>query len=198
VKRAGWVDDVTQGDDGGKGDDAIELEGKGIKAAEMRAFAGRFVAHEHEVKFGLGHGLVAEVGDAEHEGGLAVERGANEVAAENDAGDRAGKANENEAGDNGHAEHADDDFDGGDDVAVKGIRIHVAIADGGDGLDTEEKSVRPRARGHTVDAAGAEDVAEGKEKVDGEIDGKNDGGKARPGEGEKPMVGVAEFPIPGV
>src|SRR5438105_1846986 len=103
---------MTNGDNRGKQNQTVKLQSKEIKTPKGLVFLSRFVAHEHQAKFGLGHRLIAEISDAKHEGRLTVKGSENQALAEDNPGDWPGEADENQAGDDGHTKHPGHDFHG--------------------------------------------------------------------------------------
>ena len=88
---------------------------------------------------------MALVGEAEHQRRLTVKFRHGHRSGKQDARSGTRKATENQAGGNGDADHAGENLDRRDHVTVKTLRVHVAVANRGQGFDAEEKSVCKRA-----------------------------------------------------
>ena len=82
---------------------------------------------------------MTQVGDAQHKRRPSVEWSDYNRFAKQNARGRPGKAHEDETGHDREPEHPGDDFQSCNDVAVKSLRIHVAIANGGQRLHTEKE-----------------------------------------------------------
>ena len=85
IKRTLFVDDVSQGERGGKRGQPVELEFEIVEITKVAAFHERFVAMKHDAKFGLDHALLTQIADAHHESRPAVQGSDDGRFAEQDA-----------------------------------------------------------------------------------------------------------------
>jgi hypothetical protein len=134
------VDHVPKSQRHWKGKNPVELKLKWIKAGDTFFFLDRLMAEKHDAKFGLSHRNMAHVSHPQHQGLYSVKRGYDDSLAEQELGRWSGEANKDQTGDNGHAGHPDYGLGSSDQVAVEGIRVHVPVANGGQGLDAEKKA----------------------------------------------------------
>ena len=126
-----------------------------VKVPEISAFRQRFIARKHDSKLSFDHAVLILVANTHHQRGAAIQRRDYHRPAKHDARDGAREADENQSGHHREQKHARHDFEGGDDVTVQSLRIHVAVAHSGQRLDTEEEAVEKpvwRRPGNTISA----------------------------------------------
>ena len=70
-------------------------------------------------------------------------------------------------------------------------RVHVAVANRGQGFHAEEKRAREGTRRHPVDTRAAQAIEAGEEHVERHVAAEQERREPRPSEGQQPMVGVA-------
>ena len=191
IKRALFVDDVSQSKRGGKFGQPIELKFKVVKVTKVSAFQQRFVAMKHDAKLSLDHAVLAQIGDAQHEGKPAVQWRDNDRFAKQNPRGGSRESNKDEAGHDGEQKHSAHNLDGGDDVAVERLGIHVPVTDGGKRLHAEEKRFEKRTRYHPRNAVSAEHIEGGKDEVEHDVNGSDKQGELRPAQSEQPLIGVA-------
>ena len=90
--------------------------------------------------------LRAEVRNAELQGQAAVIRSDDRPMAEQDVGPRPREAHEQQAGGQRLIHHPHQRLDGHDQVRRQSVRPHLAVADGGEGLNAEEERLAQRGR----------------------------------------------------
>src|SRR4029077_973744 len=117
----------------------------------------------------------------QEEGAPAIHLSHDTCSAEENSGSRPGKADKDQTSHDGESEHASDDFDGRDDMAVKSLRIPVAITDSRKSLHTEKERVEVRAGRYSSNGFAAEGVELCKDQVDDDINGRNESGELWPG-----------------
>ena len=117
----------------------------------------------------------ALVGETHHQAALPVMRRDDGDIREKNAWADEREAHENERGEHRDREHAEEDFDARQHMPIGRLRMHVAIADSGVGLDREEEIVEKRAR-RIGDRLIAERIQEREDAIDDEEgDGRADG-----------------------
>src|SRR4029434_2204008 len=97
-----------------------------------------------------------------------------------DACNRSRETDENQAGHDGEQKYTDHDFDGGNDVTVNSLRVHVAVANSGQGLDAEEEAVEERMRRQPSNTVSTKAIKDGEEKVEPDINSSDKRGELRP------------------
>ncbi len=137
------------------------------------------------------HAGVTKISHAEHQSRHAIVPANNDRVAEENAGGRAREAHEDQTRNDRNPDHAEEDFQGGNEVTIKGGRIHVPVADGGQGLCAEEKRLREGAGGHFSDTGATHGIESGKAEVEQQIASHQEERKSRPGQGEHPMIPIA-------
>jgi hypothetical protein len=84
-------------------------------------------------------------------------------------------------------------------MSVKRLRIHVTVADGGQGLDTEEEAIeKPAGAGSSGDAVWVDAVKNGEEKIQADINSADKQGELWPTQSEKPAINIAPLPRVGI
>ena len=124
-----------------QGNQAVEVKLQGIKTPHIRLFLGRLSTYKHHAKLSLGHRLVAQVGHPQHQRWGTVKRPDDGAIAEQKAGRWPREADEDYTRDDRHSKHSRDDLQGGDAMAIEGVRVHVPVADGCEGFDAEKEGV---------------------------------------------------------
>src|SRR5262249_37238576 len=118
---------------------------------------------------------------------------------EQDARNRSRKPDENQAGHHREQEKAAHDFNCSNDVAIERLRIHMAVAHGGQCLDAEKETIKkPMPASAACDAALLETVKRGEEKVECHVNADGDRGELRPSQAEQPAIDVAPSPCVGI
>jgi hypothetical protein len=110
--------------------------------------------------------------------------------AEHEAGARAREAGEDQPGHHRQKRHAGEDFDGGDEVSVIGLRVHVAIADCRQRFDREVKVSEGPVPGSISDRLVAERIQESENSVERDKDRCGAGKKYRPVDRHRPMIEI--------
>jgi len=196
-KRALLVDGVPQSQGRGKNRQPIEMEFEHIKVAEIAAFEQRFIARKHDPELGFHHAVLIFITDADHQRRLPIQRRNDQGIAEHDTGDWTRKAHEDEAGHRCEQKNPSHDFNRRDDVGVQRLRIHVAVADGGQRLHAEEEAVKkPMSASAASDTVLLDTVKGGEKKIEPDIKTGDKRGESRPLQTEQPAIDVA--PPPGV
>ena len=85
---------------------------------------------------------------------------------EHEAGARPRESGEHQSGQHREETHAGEDFDGGDEMPVVGLRVHVAIADRRQRLDGEVEKLQRTVVGNVGDRLVAEEIEESKYGVE--------------------------------
>jgi hypothetical protein len=152
-------------------------------------------AHENEMGLGLGDLVSPLVGDAQEQRRHAVESGDHHVPAEEHARGRAGELGEDEAGHEGQAEQADERLERHEQVRRQPPRRHLAVADGGHGLDAEEEGVGEVAGSRLLDAVSDGEVAAGEEQVRAQVREEHEREELDPRGGEQGVVGVVQLRV---
>src|SRR5260370_9210332 len=116
----------------------MEIESK--KVWEISGFNQRLIAREQAPELSLHHAVLIFVADSYHQRRLPIQRRNDQGIAEHHARDRARKAHEDEAGHRCEQKYPGHYLNGGDDVSVKRLRIHVAVAHSGQRLHAEEEA----------------------------------------------------------
>ena len=161
-KRTFLIDCMPQSQRRGKERQPIEMKFENIKVAEISAFHQGFIAREHDPELGLHHAVLIFVADSDHQRRLPIQRRNDQGIAEHDSRDRARKAHEDEASHRCEQKYSGHDFDGRDHVSIKRLRIHVAVAHGGQRLHTEEEAiVKPTPASGAGDAVLLETIKRG-------------------------------------
>jgi len=82
-------------------------------------------------------------------------------------------------------------------MSIKRLRIHVAIADGGERLHAEKETIeKPVGAGSPGDAVWVDTIKNGKEKIQADINSADKQSELWPTQSEQPPVDIA--PLPGV
>src|SRR5205085_11527446 len=106
------------------------------------------VTIKHDSEFGFDHAALVQITDAQHEGGLAIQRRDDNGFAENDVRGWSRKTDEDEAGHDSYQKNAAHDFYGRENVAVKTSGRHVPVADGSYRLHAEKEGIEKRSGAH--------------------------------------------------
>src|SRR6476660_8051917 len=101
-----------------------------------------------------------------------------------------GKPGKDQSGHQRHGEDAGEELDGCDEVAVMGLRMHVAVAGGRERLDAEIEVVDIGPVGHAGYRVIADPVKHCEHGVEGDEDEGGAGDKGRPGCGHAAMADV--------
>ena len=184
MKRTVLIDDVANGDDGGKQNQTVKLQLERQKPPQHLPFPAGLVPHQDDPKLRLRHGLLPHVGHAKHQGGPSVEGRENQRLAEDDFGDRPGKADENQAGHDRHSKHPDNDLERSNHMAKQCGRIHMPITHRGERFDAEEKRIRPGIRFHSRDAIRAQMITKREQEIDAQVQSEHAGRERRPSQGQ--------------
>ena len=121
------------------------------------------------------------------------------ASAKGNARHRAREADKNYSGNNREQKDAAHDFDHADHMSVQRLRIHVAVADGGQSLDAKEEAViKPPATGGACDAVRIDSVKGGEQQVERDVKGADQRGKLRPAQSKQPLINVAPLPAANV
>ena len=84
-------------------------------------------------------------------------------------------------------------------MSVKRLRIHVAVADGGQRLDAEEEAIeKPVGAGSPGDAVWVDTIKNGKEKIQADINSADKQSELWPAQAQQPAIDVAPLPCGGV
>ena len=149
-------------------------------------------AQQHQVGLGLGDLVPPLVGHADEQGRDPVEAGDHRVPAEDHPRGGAGELGEDEPGDEGEPEEPDERLEGDEQVRGEPPRRHLAVADGGHGLDAEEEGVGEVSRPRLLDAVADGEVARGEEQVRAQVGDEHQREELGPGGGEERVVDVAQ------
>jgi len=188
LRRDGVDHEPGEGEEGRLAAPEVEV----VDAADLLSLWRALGAQQHEVGLGLGDLVAALVRHPDEQRRDAVEAGDHHVAAEDHAGGGAGELGEDEARDERQAEEADERLDGHEQVRDEPARRHLAVADGGHGLDAEEEGVREAPGPRLLDAVADGEVARREEQVRAEVGDEDDAEELGPGGGEKRVVDVAQ------
>ena len=140
---AAGVDGMNDDPLGGQESDVVALQRELVEAANGAIRIGKLhpaIGHSH---FQIQKLTLPAVRDAKHEtSAVPIWRDQSDVAAD-DVGRWTRKTSEQDAGDQSEAHQAGQGFDGDEGVGECALWRHLAVADGGDGLDGEEDRVVP-------------------------------------------------------
>src|SRR5436190_11439686 len=125
-------------------DHAIRVELKIIEATDIFAFQDAFIVRVDNAEFRFGHAGMAQVSHAEHQTEPAIVGRDEKAVAENDAGGRPGEPDKDQASDDRDPDHAEEDLDRDNDMAINRCGIVMPVADGGQSFHTEEERVWER------------------------------------------------------
>ena len=190
VQDAVFVDGVEQGPAQHEHRMLVALDLQLVEAAELIAGLVAFYADEPQPRGRPGDGVVPCIGQADHQGGMALVHGHHRMVGKDETGARSREAGEDQPGHHREERHAGEDFDGGDEVAVIGLRVHVAIADRGQRLDRKIEEVEDSLPGDVGDRTVAERIEHGEQGVESDEDQRGGGEKRRPGNGHRPVIKV--------
>ena len=150
------------------------------------------LARQGHYDTGIHDELAALVGGAEHQGGHAVKTRHHRHLGEHHPREGTREAGEDDAGEQGDGQDAAEAFRRHQQVGVKRPGRHHAIAQGPQGLDAEEESVREAAGPGIGDAMGVECVEQGEDQIDGDEGGRQFQEEPWPGDGQHLVVEVHE------
>ena len=158
----------------------LTLELQLVVAAELVALGGVFQAKQPEPRGRLGDRVVARIGDADHQRRRALMRGHDRMFGKHEARPRPRKAGEDQSGHHREETHAGEDFHGRDEVAVIGLRMHVAVADRGERLDREIEKLQRAVAGNVRDRVIAERIEQSECGVEQDEDRRGGAEEHRP------------------
>src|SRR5262249_15435456 len=139
--------------------------------------------------------MLVLIADAHHERRLSVQQTDYHRPAKGDPRYRAREAHENQPGNNREQKDAAHDFDHADHMAVQRLRIHVAVADSGQCLYTEEETIiKPLSTRGAGDAVALDSVKRGKQQVERNVKSGDQRPKLRPPQSEQPLINVSRLP----
>ena len=192
VERTGLVDDMKDRPAQREHRMLAALELQFVEAPQLSAFVVFFHAQQPKPGGGLRDRVVPFVGDADHQRLLALMAADDRMPGEHEAGARARETREDQPGHHREEAHAGEDFDRRDDVAVIGLRMHVAVADGRQRLDREvEQAQRQRQPGADIgDRLIAEPEDEGKHGIEKYEDRRRAAEKHRPVDGHRAVIEI--------
>ena len=110
--------------------------------------------------------VVARIGHADHQRRPAIARCHDRMLGEDEAGARPREAGEDQSGHHREETHAGKDFDGGDEMAVIGLRMHVAVADRRQRLDREVEELQRPVAGDIGDRSIAERIEQREDGIE--------------------------------
>src|SRR4029077_1406671 len=143
-----------------------------VKVPEIAAFNQRFIPHEHDAELGVDDAVLVLIAYAHHERRLSVQRTDHDRPAKGNARHRAREADKNYSSYNREQKDAAHDFDHANHMPIQRLRIHVAVADGGQSLDAEEEAViKPPATGGACNAVRIDSVKRGEHQVERDVKG---------------------------
>ena len=79
-------------------------------------------------------------------------------------------------------------------MPVERLRIHVAIAHGGERLDAEEEAVEKPMGGRSGNTVLAQAVKAGEKEIKPDINRRHKSGELRPLQTQQPAINIAPFP----
>src|SRR6516165_11803954 len=176
----------------------IKIQCKGTKAPHIVSFCSYSASNEEHTEIGLDHGMMTQVGHANHQIRHSIERRNDHDLTEMYSRCRTGKTHKNQAGDHRQPKHAHHDLEHGDQVSIDGVRIHVAVPNRCQCFHTKEKSVEKRAGWHLGDGVCVQHVQRSKYNIDYQVDAENKTGKPRPSQGQDKMVRISPIELLGV
>ena len=196
----GLVDHVQdhpgQGEQGGAGPDHLQVQ----HAPHAKALLGHHLPGEADGHLRVEDLVGPFVGAAEDQGGLAFEAGNGGPFGEQDPGRGPRHPGEDDAGQHRNRTQADEAFHRHQQVGVEVCRGHAAIADGAEGLHTEEEGVSQRPQAVARSRRGLQRPAghpgpvrpeqQGEDPVDGQVGDGRQGQEPGPGGGEQLVVEV--------
>ena len=84
-------------------------------------------------------------------------------------------------------------------MSVKRLRIHVAVANGGQRLDTEEEAIEePVGAGSPGDTVWIDTIKNGEEQIQADINSADKQSELWPTQAQQPPIHVAPFPGVGI
>src|ERR1700730_6378000 len=84
-------------------------------------------------------------------------------------------------------------------MPVKCLRVHVAVPDRGQRLHTEEETIeKPAGAGSSGHAVRVDAIKNCKEKIQPDVDGRDEQSEFRPGQAEQPAIHIAQLSFVGV
>ena len=84
-------------------------------------------------------------------------------------------------------------------MSVKRLRVHVAVADGGERLHTEEEAIeKPAGAGSPGHAVWVDTIKNGKEKIQADINSADKQSELWPAQAQQPAINIPPFPGVGV
>ena len=161
-----------------------------MKAAELIPLHALLDTQDPEPHSGARNGVVPRIGQTDHQRGTAITRCHNGVLGEHEAGARPREPGKYQPGQHRQETHPGEDFDGGDEMPVVGLRVHVAVADRRQRLDGEVEQLEEALAANIGDRIGAERIEQCEDAVQRDED---DGGRAeehRPVHGHRAVIEV--------
>ena len=146
VKRAFLVDDVEQRPAQREHRMLAAVEYQFVIAPQRMAFDGLLETKQPKPRRRLRDRIVARIGDAEHQGRLALVHGDDRMLGKDKTRARPREPGKDQPGHDREEGHAGEDFDRGDEMPVIGLRVHVAVADRRQRLDREIEQARAASR----------------------------------------------------
>src|SRR5215472_5002061 len=137
-----------------------------VEESEVATLEEWFIPGKLDPELRFDHAVLIFVADAHHQRRLSIQGRNHHRPAKHNPGDWSRKAHKNEAGHHSDQKYARHDFDHADDVAINGLRIHVAVADSRKRLNAEEEAIQQPFRSRrAANAVGVETVKKSENKI---------------------------------
>src|SRR6516162_4704474 len=129
-----------------------------VETAIFDPLDGGFHTRKPQSRRRLRNRVVTLVGDPDHQRRLALMDGYHRIFSEDEASARPPETGEDQPGHHREERHAGEDFYRGDEMPVMGLRVHVAVTDGGQRLDRKVKKAERLISGDIGDWLVAEPI----------------------------------------
>lgn len=191
-ERAFFVDDVHHGPGQREQRKTRVRQSEIVQAAQRMAFRAFLVQQHAKPHPGIGQQGQASIGNAHHQGWRAIMARDDSLIGEQDFRSRLRKANEQKTSHDRGEDHAADNFNRRNSVAIERRRSHGSVTHGRQRLDAEEECVGERARPHIGNATWRREIEQGEDDIDPEFQTGEGERKFLPAQFERDMIGIAE------
>src|SRR6516162_3801232 len=161
-----------------------------VETAIFDPLDGGFHTRKPQSRRRLRNRVVTLVGDPDHQRRLALMDGYHRIFSEDEASARPPETGEDQPGHHREERHAGEDFYRGDEMPVMGLRVHVAVTDGGQRLDRKVKKAERLISGDIGDWLVAEPIEKCEHRIENDEDRRRRAEEDRPAGGHCAVIAV--------